>query len=125
MSMMTNLEIDRKLAEAMGYKILNENFRGHLMLIDPKSHDAWGEFSYGCEWKPTESMSDAWKVAERFGLAELKNQRYGNGRWKALMAIKHSYWFMQAEAETAPLAICKAALKVIEGSKNNAAENHL
>jgi hypothetical protein len=91
---MTNLEIDRKLAEAMGYKELVEN--GYL-------------------WEPSVDMSDAWEVAERFGVEELK--KTDKGLWAATIYKHNAFgWFMET-AETAPLAICKAALKVIENGR--------
>jgi hypothetical protein len=88
---MENIEIDRKLAEAMGYKELVEN--GYL-------------------WEPSVDMSDAWEVAERFGVQQLNKRDDG---WRVWVGIDKKW--ESVDAETAPLAICKAALKVIENGR--------
>ncbi|WP_037581447.1 BC1872 family protein [Sporolactobacillus terrae] len=91
-----NAVIDSKLAEAMGYKQLVEN-EGYL-------------------WEPSTDMSDAWEVSERFGLDSIsRNQE--NGTWTAVFKTNNGL-IVQTES-TAPLAICKAALKIIEGSKSD------
>jgi hypothetical protein len=93
---MENAEIDCKLAEAMGYKELVEN--GYL-------------------WEPSIDMSDAWEVAERFGIDDIR--RLYTGEWLVWKRGKSTMDGLTAQAETAQLAICKAALKVIEGSKSD------
>jgi hypothetical protein len=96
---MTNLEIDRKLAEAMGYKELVEN-EGYL-------------------WEPSIDMSDAWEVAEHFKILGIN--RTVDWKWmaSAIIDTPKVYQHIKETNESAPLAICKAALKVIEGSKSD------
>lgn len=107
---MTNLEIDRKLAEAMQFpQITPPTKRGKLIV--------WKTFtSKGVYWHPTTDMGDAWEVAERFGLTDLRKETtLGEDHWFAVF----SYESIMEFGKTAPLAVCKAALKVIEGSKTD------
>lgn len=96
---MTNHEIDRKIAEAMGYRLGKQSMDGTLRVYKSETNKVPRYF------RPTESMSDAWEVAEKFGLTDLRS--YAGGRWIAWFGSFAEY------DESAPLAICLAALKVI------------
>lgn len=101
---MTNQEIDHKLAEAMGYKELVEN-EGYL-------------------WEPSTDMSDAWEVAERFGKLALAIEKTVHSKLHPERERYTAYIGMSsAVAETAPMAICLAALRVIERDKNDKKAN--
>lgn len=96
---MTNLEIDRKLAEAMGYK----------MTVD-KDGVQW--LDSGDIFYPSANMVDAWAVAEHFGFRYLRKNTL-TGKYQAYLQ------FANEKADTAPMAICLAALQLIEGSKSD------
>jgi hypothetical protein len=100
---MTNIEIDRKLAEAMGYEVMNDN---PIVLV---------RYEKGCNWQawqPHGYMKDAWEVAEHFGFRYLRKNTL-NGKYYAYLR------FANEKADTAPMAICLAALQMIEGSKSD------
>lgn len=101
---MTNLEIDRKLAEAMGYEI-DTHTLGELRVFKNASNKVARYF------RPTESMSDAWEVAERFCFDDISRNAV-EGTWTAVFNTDSG--LVVKTEQTAPLAICKAALKVIE-----------
>jgi hypothetical protein len=91
-----NFIINKKIASAIGLKIHDESL-GFVEVI--RKH---GTFMFS----PTTSMSDAWTVALQLGLTDL--MAMPNDQWAA--------WFgnIQARSNTAQMAICKAALKVIK-----------
>jgi hypothetical protein len=60
---MENAEIDRKLAEAMGYEI--RTVHGLCMV----NHDPYDPNFY--PWSPTGNICHAWEVSERFGVQQL------------------------------------------------------
>lgn len=114
---MENIEIDRKLAEAMGYEVYELGYPDVVKVYkDPP--ETWKR---PCEdWYPTINMQDAWKVAEKFNLGCLD---YHNNKWGATMLADGRFRdmpdYIVASAESAPMAISLAALKVIERSKEN------
>jgi hypothetical protein len=92
---MTNDEIDRKLADELG-----------IVSLDTP------------EFNPTVDLQDALIVGVHFNLHILHRYVDGDkkGTWLAIMPLPHN-WCIRAEDKTAQLAICKAALEVIEAMK--------
>jgi hypothetical protein len=107
---MNNLEIDRNLAEAMGLPTTNDN--DHVVLI-----------AVGFEsriFSPSKDMRDAWEVAERFGLCEIRREENPHA-WVAVFTDgfeeNQLHQSFSSRDKSAPMAICKAALKVIENGR--------
>lgn len=100
---MTNLEINQKLAEAMGIRVSKSKQSDCLWIENGEMTDIWD---------PVHDMTQAWEVAERFNLRCLDAIK---DKWKAILLIDNKW--VVASADTAPFAICKAALKVIRGEK--------
>lgn len=101
---MTNLEIDTLVAEkVMKWKkgadfIVLDNGYGVKFVV----HDTLGEFS------PASRIEDAWQVVEKFRKFDMSHAHdafYVTVMWKG-----NEY---TAEGVTAPMAICKAALKAV------------
>jgi hypothetical protein len=108
---MTNLEIDRKLAEAMGFTVLQgQKVMNQIQIVD----DSGEKRSFA----PVISMEDAWEVAERFGFRSLRLSGITE-KYNVFLENQQATYTAYAEDKSAPLAICKAALKVIEGSKSD------
>lgn len=111
---MDNLEIDRKLAEAVGYRYADGN-EVMIRVYKDKSNVVPRYF------RPSWFVNDALEVLEKLGVSKLL-LRHG-------MVWKHSamvYWgsgrCVSSEGETVAMALCKAASKVIEvieGSKSD------
>jgi hypothetical protein len=114
---MTNLEIHRKLAEAMNiFDRMEEEFTrdGRPMVMVSRLDDPM----FVQEFRPIKSMSDAWRVAEYFDLHTLLKHVTMDGyrkqiMWLAIIPLPHN-WCIRVEEKTAQLAICKAALEAIE-----------
>lgn len=104
-----NLAIDRKLAKAMGIEVEESKTFHSLWIMDGEMNDIWN---------PVNDMAQAWKVAERFGFKCLRKSGI-TGQYNAFFGNQHITYSGYAVDESAPLAICKAALKVIEGSKSD------
>jgi hypothetical protein len=108
---MNNLEIDRKLAEAMGFKRIRfEPIGNQITVFDGTINHIF---------QPTLEMRDAWEVAEHFKILGIN--RTVDWKWmaSAIIDTPKVYQYIKETNESAPLAICKAALKVIEGSKSD------
>jgi Phage ABA sandwich domain len=73
-----------------------------------------GKYAYG-SWFPTTNIADAWKVVEKLSKDGFEFQvwREKNGKYNVEFAKDFFYVFGFAESETAPLAICLAALKAV------------
>jgi hypothetical protein len=92
---MTNFEIDQELANELG-----------VVTSDIS------------EFIPTEDLQDALIVGVHFNLHTLHRYVDGDkkGMWLAILPLPHN-WCIRVEDKTAQLAICKAALEVIEVMK--------
>ncbi|MEK5272570.1 hypothetical protein NSR00_17815 [Aeribacillus sp. FSL K6-8394] len=102
-------EIDRLVAEkVMGWKIDEQVSNDDVVAVfDEKGN--WGTF------KPTEWIQDAWQVVEKLKITVIP-QDDGVPKWMRYLAeIDNSPFgkYYSAFAETAPLAICLAALEVV------------
>jgi hypothetical protein len=110
MEKMNNLEIDRRLGKVFGYQKVRNKESGF-------NWSAEGEQGF-FEWEPSVNMRDAWEVAEKFNLGCLD---YHNNKWGATMLVDGRFRdmpdYIVASAETAPMAISLAALKVIENGR--------
>ena len=104
-------ELDALIAEkVMGWKVNYDNWtvaKPHFSKPDTfwcvslKAGD-WAAFT------PSTQIADAWLVVEKLiGQYEFMVQAIDGERWIAV-------FFHEAEADTAPLAICLAALKAVE-----------
>lgn len=102
---MTELKISRKLAEAMGYELDGRSFDDVIGVYKNASNRVPRYF------RPHRDMSDAWEVAERFGLDSI-SRNATEDTWTAAFDTDGGL-IVQTE-KTAPLAICFAALKVID-----------
>jgi len=104
-----NREIDKLVAEkVMGWKVIEG--KG---IMKPIGRTFWRLVD---DFYPTINMESAWLVVER--ICEAK-------RWRVIMDVNETYtevtfktqmgsWIQaHSEEETAPLAICKAALKAV------------
>jgi hypothetical protein len=116
---MTDQEIIASLAEkVMGWKVCQNGFA-----VDPR----FGVHALGATypferlgWNPLECIADAWMLAERCHLTVTPGAKgwraqscnwHQSGETTAVGMTNYRDWY---EAETAPRAICLAALKVIE-----------
>ena len=67
---------------------------------------------------PAHSMADAWMVVEKMRDDDLRIQIWsGPPRWVCKIWTGANHDFGSASADTAPLAICLAALKAVEEGK--------
>lgn len=102
-------EIDRLVAEkVMGWKIDEQVSNDDVVAVfDEKGN--WGTF------KPTEWIQDAWQVVEKFDKTDFRVVRNYRGNYSAGLMYwnKDTMVKVEAKAETAPLAICLAALEVV------------
>lgn len=63
-------------------------------------------------WHPSSSILWAWEVVEKANAFFLEQpQNYDDKTWSASISISSYLW--DAEADTAPLAICRAALLAV------------
>lgn len=72
-------------------------------------------------WNPTENIAQAWQVVnkllEKFPKLRIIISNLANSEWRCIIMPSHTSVytiFKEADEETAPLAICKCALKVVE-----------
>jgi len=111
-------KIDSLVAEkVMGWKL--NKMGGFYYWVDEKGNDK----ARASTWQPTLCMSDAWQVVEKLEVISnsfyigYKVDKNGKKIYRAffqkehpITTIIHTY---EADAETAPLAICLAALKTV------------
>jgi len=96
-------DIDREVAEkVMGW---NPNEDGDW--DTPDGH--WCGY-YEHEWHPSTSISDAWQVVETIDDCLHLKEHGAKGIWCAMFCGLMQEW---EHGDTAPLAICKAALKAV------------
>ena len=98
-------DLNRKMAELMGWKWDLTHW------VDGSGeHEEWI-----MEWDPTHNIADAFKVADKlFDKYELDLQHDKEGWFAIFVPHKNIHLDYSALAETAPLAICKAAEKVMD-----------
>lgn len=102
-------EMDAAIAEkVMGFRVMRDEQHGHILCNDPDQIEIGGHV------KPySTDIGSAWKVVEKmkpFRLWLIDLEDY----WQASSLNPDDGNGLKANAETAPLAICRAALKTIE-----------
>ncbi|MED5050605.1 hypothetical protein P9850_01810 [Anoxybacillus rupiensis] len=112
-------EIDRLVAEkVMGWEPVYDD--GDLVSFVTEFGTLFFSDDDECEWSPTIDIADAWKVVEKlreskkFTLHDVldKNDNkvyYAQFHWIEMRYVE----YVGAHANTAPLAICLAALKAV------------
>lgn len=104
-------ELDAEVAEkVMGYKKIRKDFW---------SFKTWKDGEFMCESSGilpcfSTSISDAWTVVEKFSQFELWKDK--DGEWSCRM-VRGKTDHGHSHADTAPMAICRAALKAMEKPK--------
>ena len=107
-------EMDALVAEkVMGWSPLNRT-EHHLSWNVPEGIRTWEETSYG-SFKPSTSIAAAWEVVEKLRKEEIPIEITSGffGPYSCRIASNHG-WLAMVQADTAPLAICRAALKACE-----------
>lgn len=116
---MNNLEIDRLIAE----KIMGWNIRevsDGVKWIQAEGYELYFSDDIYREWMPSEDMSDAWLVVEKlrerkiFTIYDAWDEK-DEKIFCANFQYNDTYHVVDysAYADTAPMAICLAALKVV------------
>ena len=73
----------------------------------------------GKSWSPSKNMADAWDVVEKientlnFQIDNVGLENKGQRRWRVLFSRSGDPISVVADAETAPLAIARAALQTV------------
>lgn len=130
---MTNEEIDVLVAEkVMGWHkgIYVSELDGHVYTSTSESWlDADGHYMCGIgrypeydsenlhtiDWHPSESILWAWEIVEKLHIAVLSPSCwYASGEYKNIDSYSAEAGGYSAFADTAPLAICRVALLVVE-----------
>ncbi len=105
-------ELDAKVAEeVMGWEIIT---LGNTDVWAERLVDGWEPKRQN--WNPSTQIADAWLVVEKMK-NDWCNLEFMCGRYQAKFktgARVIEYKYYEAQADTAPLAICLAALKAIE-----------
>ena len=110
-------ETDARVAEVvMGWIEYRPSFDGSRRFHMPEgveSPSGWHPVKCGDDWCPSTSISDAWEVVEKVSARvsmEYVFELYlhEGGTWEAGFGMESAY------ADTAPLAICRAALAALE-----------
>lgn len=103
-------ELDARVAEkVMGWK--PETFEGQ----------PWWRDAEGCPWASCEvprystSIAAAWQVVEKLGGYALMERMSTSGLWLVAFGTSGARTNSESYGETAPLAICLAALAAMEG----------
>lgn len=107
-------EIDRLVAtKVMGWKML-EIKHTDSGVIGGFYDDGEKLIGVG-EWSPTSDIRVAWQVVEKLSKdgCDFQVWREKNGKYNVEFSKDFFYVFGFAESETAPLAICLAALKAV------------
>lgn len=126
-------ELDALVAEkVMGWQWANEGVRGQYRLHPPDSTSPTGAYPVdvgpGEEWSPSTDIAAAWEVVEKLRAMNSTLELYSPGalvndemgihavEWQATFKSWEEPWGPHGpsvEAQTAPHAICLAALKAV------------
>lgn len=119
-TMESGAEMDHRIVrDVLGYLIYGDSYPGpgfwidhpvrkQFKMIDPKDKpDPWLEY-----FSPSTRIADAWEVVEKMRAGGWHAHIEGNSdNWRALFDDGHfEKW---SDADAAPLAICRAALKAV------------
>ena len=119
-------ELDTLVAEkVLGWRLLNSETYEPVISDserkDASNNDGWhwegrGGHSEAWEWRPSSKIHDAWEVLEK--MSEILDGQaisvcWGNYGDEGMGASVLTFYDHSAVANTVPLAICRAALKVV------------
>ena len=105
---MTDQEIIEKIAQWMGWKIENPTYKTDTVWVSKRLGDLE-------TWNPLDNIADAWEVFERLITSDGDTIDICG-----CIGKKRTDWSIELSddtevfAKTAPRAICKACLKIIE-----------
>lgn len=109
-------ELDARVAEVMGIRVQKDQVtRG--VWSENKPDDPWEYFIEDLNNRILHYSTDiaaAWEVLERFDNFEISTMKLVEPHCYEVQVLKDGKWF-KAHAETFPLAVCRAALKAMEG----------
>jgi hypothetical protein len=109
---MDNQELNTEIAEKiMGWKLSHDGL-GRMAWYDGKRYMGPRD-----DFTPYSDMNDAWEVVEKLGLFVMPGLY--DGKWASGLDAETYYYDKSSgsEADTAPIAICLAALATIESMK--------
>ncbi|WP_199426265.1 BC1872 family protein [Thermaerobacillus caldiproteolyticus] len=106
-------EIDRLVAEhVMGWEPVYDD--GDLISFVTEFGILFFSDDDEREWSPTIDIADAWQVVEKLNEDDFDFQVWREkGKYNVEFSKDFFYLYGFAESETAPLAICLAALKAV------------
>lgn len=105
-------ELDALVIKALGFKKNQSSFEQY----EPSTWDLNGKYWGRSEFCPSTDIAAAWEVVDKIKQAEkyIFHLDYYNGEWTCGFEELNSDMLVgEAEGETAPLAICMAALKAV------------
>lgn len=107
-------ELDRLVAErVMGVRVRKQSGRNRYELVIPGGVNQVDFVDPEAPWSAcppySTSIAHAWEVVERMAPREMRMGRTEAGRYY----VNFDHQPMNAVADTAPLAICRAALKAV------------
>ena len=116
-------EMDALVAELMGWTV-NKELKTFTTWVAITSGDDWCGIRPLCgttkgvwgNWSPSTDISAAWPVVEKLQSMEITIRFHPQhrGPWKVtLFGLDGNLTFITEFADTAPLAICRAALKAV------------
>lgn len=113
---MNNREIDRLIAEkVMGWEVKeipSKKFLDAYVLYKRPNQSNINDH----QWNPSTYIQDAWQIVEKFDFASVDRiTGYGEFYNVTLSVAEEdgTYSEVEAKADTAPMAICLAALKAV------------
>lgn len=106
-------DLDRIISEVvMGWKIGQENGTSNTLWLNEAGEYALGMlwFSYCSNWMPSTDIVAAWRVTQFFEGYDWKLESTGSG---FIFTIYKDATHYTGESDSAPLAICRSALKAV------------
>ena len=117
------LQAGRELDALVAEKVMG--LKPHRMISCPDNKPGCLVYHYEGAWEGyvipdySTSISAAWEVVEKLGVNDFVHLSWmpGHKLWTCSLdsTMFGGYINLSVEADTAPLAICRAALKVVEG----------
>jgi len=119
-AMQAGRELDTRVAEAFGWVLCSgEGHETHMMTAmgAPPYYHHGNSIAIGLPHFSTD-IKDAWELVEKFRMTITPNVAHPTSRWCVDVQLKNKNDLWLVGAETAPLAICRAALKAVVGEDN-------
>ena len=113
-------EMDVRVAEALRWTpCFGEGHETHMMSAvgAPPYYHHDNSIAIGLPHFSTD-IKDAWGLAEKFRMTITPNVAHPKSRWCVDVQLKNKNDLWLVGAETAPLAICRATLKIVMGDGN-------